>query len=98
MLSQNAMLAGSPPCSPQTPSLIDGRFARPRSAAIFTSSPTPSASSVTKGAAGGGGFFPECAAASRSRGRGGGGGEQALGGVGAEERSGVVARDAERGL
>ncbi len=35
---------GSPPCSPQMPSLIPGRAARPRSFAIRTSAPTPATS------------------------------------------------------
>ncbi|OQA24580.1 MAG: Ribonuclease R winged-helix domain protein [Verrucomicrobia bacterium ADurb.Bin345] len=46
---QKRMEAGSPPCSPQMPSLRVPRVLRPRSAAIATSSPTPSTSRVTKG-------------------------------------------------
>jgi very-short-patch-repair endonuclease len=47
--SQKAIEAGSPPCSPQMPSLMSGRVSRAALAAIFTSSPTPSWSSETNG-------------------------------------------------
>jgi hypothetical protein len=43
------MLAGSPPCSPQMPSLMSGLVALPRSAASEISWPTPSMSRLTKG-------------------------------------------------
>ena len=43
------MLAGSPPCSPQTPSASDGFTARARSIAIATSPPTVLSSIVSKG-------------------------------------------------
>src|SRR3569623_747483 len=41
--------AGSPPCSPQMPSLMSGLVSRPRCAAISISSPTPSTSMLTNG-------------------------------------------------
>jgi len=47
--AQKAIEAGSPPCSPQMPILIPARVERPRSAAILTSSPTPSRSMVANG-------------------------------------------------
>jgi hypothetical protein len=46
---QNATETGSPPCSPQMPSLRPGRALRPRSVAMRTSSPTPPRSIVTNG-------------------------------------------------
>ena len=48
-LWQNSTLDGSPPCSPQIPSLMSGLVAFPRSAAIFTSLPTPFWSSLANG-------------------------------------------------
>ena len=45
------MLDGSPPCSPQMPSLMSGRVLRPFSTAIFMSWPTPTVSIEAKGLA-----------------------------------------------
>jgi len=47
--SQNSMLAGSPPCSPQIPNLSDFFCILPRSVAILINSPTPLSSILTKG-------------------------------------------------
>mmetsp|Transcript_45450 Transcript_45450/g.73756 ORF Transcript_45450/g.73756 Transcript_45450/m.73756 type:complete len:372 (+) Transcript_45450:898-2013(+) len=49
MVSQKLMEDGSPPCSPQMPIFMPGRTARPLCTAIFSSSPTPSWSRLTKG-------------------------------------------------
>ena len=46
------MLDGLPPCSPQMPSCMSGRTARPFSTAIFISAPTPSRSSCANGLTG----------------------------------------------
>ena len=46
---KNAIESGSPPCSPQTPSLRPGRALRPSQAPIRTSWPTPGVSSVSNG-------------------------------------------------
>ena len=49
---RRAIDSGSPPCSPHTPTLRSGRVARPRATPRRTSSPTPSASTVSNGLAG----------------------------------------------
>ena len=47
--ANTAIDSGSPPCSPHTPILSEGRVARPRVTPRRTSSPTPSASTVSNG-------------------------------------------------
>ena len=49
ILLQNSMVEGSPPCSPQMPSLMSGRVCLPSSAAILTNLPTPVWSSLANG-------------------------------------------------
>ena len=46
---KNSIESGSPPCSPQMPSLRSGRASRPTHAASRTSQPTPGLSIVSNG-------------------------------------------------
>ena len=46
---KNAIDSGSPPCSPQIPSLSDGLASRPTQAPSRTSQPTPGLSIVSNG-------------------------------------------------